>query len=119
MYTKFAMSLCLFHLGNPPRGRILQVCRLLPDDWQVPLLLHAHHCFIQAFLQRSELQTQLPGPLVGKLVRLRHRLAVVFTPIHQHTYEIFTSQRQRIHAGTQLARHGSIAWQHHRIEAYT
>ena len=84
MYTKFAMSLCLFHLGNPPRGRILQVCTLLlHDDRQVPLLLHAHHCFIQAFLQRSEFQAQVLEPLIGELERLRHWLAVVLTPRKQ------------------------------------
>ena len=79
---------CVYFIREVPSapGRILQVCRLLPDDWQVPLLLHAHHCFIQAFLQRSELQAQVLEPLVGELVRLRHRLAVVLTPsVHPDT----------------------------------
>lgn len=54
------------------------------DDRQVALLLQAQHGLVQALPQRSELQPQVPEPLVGELERLRHWLAVLLAPAPSH-----------------------------------
>lgn len=44
------------------------------------MLLQGYHHVVQTLLEGSELQPEVPQPLVGEPVRLGHRLAVIFTP---------------------------------------
>ena len=85
--------------GLVPCPALLQVRALLcygnNGETQVTLFLQARHCLVQALPQRSELQPQLPQPQVWELVRLRHGLAVVFTPARPRQQNPWWASKQR------------------------